>query len=61
MSLQINTPCAGMPPASRVTMPTRALTARHKPHRYVPSVNTDVARTFDKYRRLMGLAKGGAR
>lgn len=61
MTLQINTSCTGMPAAARTTLPSRSLFDQRKPLRYVPAVNTDVARTFDKYRRLSAIAKGGAR
>lgn len=59
MSLQINTSYSGMAPARRTTLPSRSLFALHKPLRYVPSANTDVARTFEKHRRLVTLAKAG--
>ncbi len=40
-----------------LTMPTRPLVAHRgeKAKRYVPSVSTDISKTFEKYRRLAAM------
>lgn len=42
-----------------LTMPTRALCPERgqKPSRYVPAVATDVAKTFEKFRRLQSIQR----
>ena len=39
----------------RRTDPTRSLLDQRKPHRYTPSVHTDVAATIAKFRRLQAM------
>ena len=40
---------------ARRTDPSRSLLDQRKPHRYTPSVHTDVAATIAKFRRLQAM------
>ena len=42
---------------ARRTEPSRSLTDRRKPHRYVPASHTDISVTIAKFRRLQAMQR----
>lgn len=40
---------------TKAAIPSRSLTDRKKPHRYVPAAHTDIRRTFKKFSRFINL------